>query len=128
MKTPGQVAFERWYKLSPHMIWLHSSSPELWEKTAQAVLDSQWRSVDDPPEDKNEVVLVCGGFNSKPETCHFHLRNHDRTHWMRIPKMPQKSKDREEFEEWAKKYFTNTEEKRRQDIAWQAWQAAKATK
>lgn len=125
-KTPGQIAFETWYHLSPHVTWNSSSSKQLWEKTAQAVLDAQWRSIDDPPENEKEEILLCGG-NNKPSIGEFGARYKSRTHWMPIPKIP-KSKDREEFEEWAKQHLAFADKECRKDIAWQAWQAAKASK
>lgn len=127
-KTPGQIAFETFFKGNHSLKWDESTDKKHWEKTAQAVLDSQWRSVDDPPENPEELVLVYSDENPiKVYAVNFEHRNNSRTHWMPIPNFP-KSKDRKEFKEWAKKYFTNTEEKRRQDIAWQAWQAARAIK
>lgn len=125
MKTPGQIAFEAFNKYDGAKFSEYpKSTAESWEKAAQAVLNSQWRSVDDPPENPKETVLLCGG-GKEVRVSTFEGKLPERTYWMRIPKIP-KSKDREDFEEWCKKeeplFSVN------KDIAWKAWQAAKATK
>lgn len=123
MKTPGQIAYEKATN-STGWSFLDNSIQKHWQEVAQSILDFQWRSVDDPPEDKEEIVFVGGG-NTKPSWSGFKNRNKDRTHWMPIPKMPPKSKDREEFDKWMFDEILFGDQK---DIAWKAWQAARSTK
>lgn len=127
MKTLGQIAFEKFYYSTPHVTWQESSNHKHWENIAQEVLESQWRSVNYPPENQKEKVLLCGKEGVDLKIVEFEDKYGNHTHWMSIAKFP-KSKDREEFEEWAKQYFTSTDEERRQDIAWKAWEAARNIK
>lgn len=127
MKTPGQIAYETRMKgiEDHHAKWeeMPDMNKVIWDEVANAVLNSQWRSVDDPPKNPYETVIVTGGI-TEANVMPFRAKNGDRTLWMPIPKLP-KSKDREDFEKWIK--YENVFGDRK-DIAWKAWQAAKATK
>jgi hypothetical protein len=129
--TPGQILRNFIYPKSV-IDWenLNQRERNFYEEATQIVLDSQWRSVDDPPENIGETVILCGGMD-RAVTWPFSQKDLDRTHWMPIPKPPKPKeltpldKSRAEFEKWAKEYFTSSDTERRQDIAWQAWRAAK---
>lgn len=88
MKSPGQILRDKIY---PHADWsqLDQKGKEFWEESANAVLENQWRSVDDPPafEDRYEKVLLSGGDFPVNQSI-FCLKSIDRTHWMRIPQVP----------------------------------------
>lgn len=94
MKTPGQIAREAYFKdghYSPSWDALLHEDKELWERAAQAVLSSQWRSIDnpidDPPENETVDVILYGGHYG-PLVANFYSRNSDRTHWMYLPDLP----------------------------------------
>lgn len=123
-KTPGQIAFEKFYQSTADATWQDSKNKKHWESVAQSVLNSQWRSVNNPPENIYERVLIAGG-GIVPEVLEFTEMWPSHTHWMPIPKPP-KSKNREDFEEWA--HATGIETEKNKEIAWKAWQAARANK
>lgn len=89
MKSPGQIAYEAWYDPTPVRDWGEQDIliKERWEKVATAVLEGQWRSVDDPPENTDERVVIAGG----GDYCHimpFYSKGNFRTFWMRVPQLP----------------------------------------
>lgn len=47
MKSPGQIAYENYFGKHPIHKWeqITDNRKEEWEKTANAVLENQWRSV-----------------------------------------------------------------------------------
>lgn len=90
MKSPGQIAYEA-SMTNQQLVekWenLHPNNQRFWEKIGQAVLESQWRSVDEPPEDQSKTYLLAGGELQAAFTT-FAGKHHFRTHWMPIPEPP----------------------------------------
>ena len=109
MKTPGQIIYEtiasritgRKPAQAPYLYERAKSDEKSdYEAAAQAVLSSQWRSVDDPPDNDLDSILLFGG-NDGPRVSTFRGRSKARTHWMPIPAFPaptEEEKSRAEFE------------------------------
>ena len=105
MKTPGQIAYDAWTAGPSNPEWGKSRNQKAWEDSAQAVLSSQWRSVDDPPDDVNQKVVVAHLCNDEDDrnVCCFDSRDASRTHWMPIPTLPNPTDEEKvvlEFEGW----------------------------
>ena len=143
MKTPGQIAFnagealyhdirakegtcDRWESIS-------ELKKKAWESAAQAVLSSQWRRVDDPPDDNTKLALfMCHGMF--PRTLPFREGVSAYSHWMPIPAIPaptEEEKSRAEFEKHMKSR-ANIDSDNWTGIykghLWEIWQAARKSK
>ena len=92
-KTPEQVAFEtaqeRLTSKIFHQAWedISNLDKQAWRDIAQAVLAAQWRSVDNPPVDQEQLV-ICGG-GKYTQVVRFCLRTSDTTHWAEITQLPE---------------------------------------
>lgn len=131
MKTPGQIAYEAWANHPPKSLatkWEYCPQQSAWEAAAQAVLPSQWRSVDDPPENDLESIVLFGG-NDDPRVSIFRGRHKARTHWMPIPALPEKTeeqKSRAEFEKhWDDLPSSSIDGKSMAFIHWEAGRKSK---
>lgn len=140
-KTPGQIAFEEYYK-GGSQPWLWEKSPykHKWEAAALAVLASQWRPVTEPPEDVEQVVIVStkGEPSRGTGVVQFVGKVNERTHWMPIPPLPhepidpyaelkatKQELDRKDFEEWAFNAGYGCSSQQIRDTLFIGWQAAR---
>jgi hypothetical protein len=79
---------------------LHQKPTETVVEAAKRVVEElarlresvRWIPVSKPPEDLNELVVVGGGHH-EPSCSKYHLRLSDRTHYLRLPPLPEKQED-----------------------------------
>lgn len=133
MKSFGQIAYEA-SMTNQQLVekWenLHLDNQRFWEKVGQAVIDSQWRPISELVRSQGKTIIVTGGVFSTSATSDNSI-NTDRTHFMYPPEPPKEfileEKEKIEFKKWKEEYASKNGSMfgDQENVAWQAWQAAK---